>query len=214
MKLKRGLLGFGFLVLTVAGGAESAMAQQNGSVSGRVVDAQTDRPLASARVFAVGTNASTVTDQDGSYLLPNVAAGPQQVRATLLGYSQGAQQVVVAVGETETANFSLSVAAISLDGLVVTATGEQRQREIPNTVTTIQASDIVESAPITNLSDLLNSRAAGVTVSSGSGDVATSSRIRLRGWPSASSSDSAPAPSATSPIECSRRCADSSVDTR
>jgi TonB-linked SusC/RagA family outer membrane protein len=87
----------------------------------------------------------------------------------------------VVEGETATVDFELSQSAIELDGVVVTATGEQRKREIGNVVSTIPASELVKSETITNMADLLQGRTAGVQVMSSSGTTGMGSRIRIRG---------------------------------
>ena len=50
---------------------------------------------------------------------------------------------------------------------MTTATGEQRRNEIGNATANIAASEVVENSTVTSLNDLLNSRAPGVTVTSG-----------------------------------------------
>ncbi|MEY4856502.1 MAG: hypothetical protein RLZZ97_1332, partial [Gemmatimonadota bacterium] len=76
----------------------------------------------------------------------------------------------------------------NLAAVVTTATGEQRRVEIGNATANIDASKVLEAAPVSNLSDLLNSRAPGVTVTSGS-QTGTGSRIRVRGMNSVSLSN-------------------------
>src|SRR5207247_2305977 len=96
--------------------------------------------------------------------------------------------VTVTAGETAQLDFTLTAAAVSLEGVtVVAATGEeQRAREIPNTVSHIDASKINQEALPTNLADLLNARAPGVQVLPSGGTTGTGSRIRIRGATSVS----------------------------
>jgi len=63
---------------------------------------------------------------------------------------------------------------------VTTATGETRRVEIGNAISNVDAKKIVESTPISTVSDLLNSRAPGVSVQTGT-QTGVGSRIRIRG---------------------------------
>ncbi|HSL70341.1 MAG TPA: TonB-dependent receptor plug domain-containing protein, partial [Longimicrobiales bacterium] len=84
-------------------------------------------------------------------------------------------------GATATANFELSETAVTIEGVIVTATGqEQRQREIGNSVANISTANI-DMAPVQTITNLLQGRAAGVVVQPTSGTTGTGSRIRIRG---------------------------------
>lgn len=156
-------------------------AAQQASVSGRVLDQASGRPIPNAVVALVGTNRQATTDDQGRYLLQGVAPGQVQLRASRIGYQAQLRIMTVRPGETVTVDFEIAPAVISLDEVVVTATGEQRQRELGNVVGRIQAAQVVEEAPITSFSDLLTARAPGVVVQRSSGQVGSGTRIRIRG---------------------------------
>jgi TonB-dependent starch-binding outer membrane protein SusC len=162
------------------------LAQERGTVTGRVLDVATQQPLAGAQVSIAGTALGTLTNQQGGFLIPNVPVGMREVRASLIGYAQGAQAIDVPAGGTATINFQLRQSALAIEGVVVTATGElQRVRERGNTVSQIPMADI-QLAPITRMSDVLQGRSAGVVVRQPSGTTGTGSRVRIRGSASAS----------------------------
>jgi TonB-linked SusC/RagA family outer membrane protein len=166
----------------------TAMAQQTGTVTGRVTNAG-GLPLSATRVQVVGTTVGTMTDEAGNYRLAGVAAGSQQLRAIRLGYSAGAQTVMVIAGGTATANFTLSETATTLDEVVVTATGEQqRRRESGNAVSSVGVTP-ERLATTTNISQLLTGKAPGVTVATSGGTTGSASRIRIRGANSVSLSN-------------------------
>jgi TonB-dependent SusC/RagA subfamily outer membrane receptor len=85
------------------------------------------------------------------------------------------------------------------DGVIVittkptaTATGRQRRVDIANDTTTINADSVIRTAPITNVTDLLNDRVPGLTVQRTTGAPGDPERLRLRGAASPlQSSDSA-----------------------
>lgn len=177
------------LLLVLAALPGVAVAQERGSVTGQVVNAQTQQPLIGVQVSIAGTTLGTLSNQQGRFVIPNVPAGEREVRAALIGYTQGTQTVNVPAGASATVNFELTETALQIEGVVVTATGElQRVRERGNVVSQIPVADL-ELATITNMSDVLQGRSAGVVVQQPSGTTGTSSRIRIRGGASASLSN-------------------------
>lgn len=158
-----------------------AFAQQSGTITGRVTEGGTGRPVADAQVVVVGTTRGARTDAEGRYRITDVPAGTAQVRALRIGYSSAAQPVTVAPGESNTADFALSTAAVSLDRVLVTATGgEQRRVEVGNVVSSINVEE-VQKAAVPNGASLLQGRAPGVTVIQNGGTTGTSARVRIRG---------------------------------
>ncbi|GBD31553.1 TonB-dependent receptor SusC [bacterium HR33] len=168
------------LAVAGLGFAAPALAQQ-ATISGRVLDQNSGRPIPDAVVTVVGTNIQATTDAEGRYTLRNVLPGRVQIRAARIGYQAQVQVLNVPSGAQLTVDFDIPAAVVSLDEVVVTATGEQRQRELGNVVGKIQAAQVVEEAPITNLSDLLTARTPGVVVQRSSGQVGSGTRIRIRG---------------------------------
>ncbi len=161
--------------------ASVARAQDAGTISGRVIEAGTNAPVASAQIQVVGTTRGAVTGDDGRFRIAAMRPGTYQVRALRLGYQASAQTVDVTVGGTAEANFSLSPAAISLEQVVTTATGEQeRRREIGSAVSTLQPQP-EQIASAQNVSQLLSGKIPGVDVQQAGGTVGTASRIRIRG---------------------------------
>jgi TonB-linked SusC/RagA family outer membrane protein len=86
----------------------------------------------------------------------------------------------VSATTTVAVEFTLSNVAIQLTPVVTTATGDTRRVEIGNATTTIDASKLTETAPITSLTDLLNARAPGVLITP-STQTGSGARIRIRG---------------------------------
>ena len=166
-------------IVFVAGPA--AAAAQEGSITGRVTDAASGQPLEAVQVFIQGSNIGSLTNPDGRYLILNVPLGERTVSAVLLGYGPGTNTVTVTDGAAAQQDFQLSASAIALQEVVVTATGEQRKVELGNALGTIAVDDVLEVAPITNLTDLLKGRTSGMVVRSSSGTSGMGNRIRIRG---------------------------------
>src|SRR5712692_5197967 len=187
--ISRTMLG-SVLALATLAVAPAAFAQQGqGSIAGRVTDKATGQPLASVQVTISAGTRGALSNADGRFAIENVTAGRVEVRARFIGYGIGYVAVTVVPGQTVTADFALASNPIGLEAVVVTASGEQQTaRQIPNAVTKIDAGS-VEKAPITNLTDLLNARAAGVTVMQSSGTTGGGTRVRVRGSNSVSLSN-------------------------
>ena len=164
--------------------ASGAQAQQ-GTITGRVTDATSSEPIASAQVMLVGTAVGVGTNSEGQYTIRNVRPGTVELRALRVGYAELKQTVTVAPSQTVTVDFSMSPAPVALAPIVTTATGEQRRVELGNAVAQIDAEDIVNTKPVSNVGDLLNARAAGVAVYGGV-QTGAGIRIRIRGTSSLS----------------------------
>ncbi|MFW6192389.1 MAG: SusC/RagA family TonB-linked outer membrane protein [Gemmatimonadota bacterium] len=164
--------------LALSTGAASA---QEGTVTGQVVDASNLEPVVGAQVFFPDLDEGTLTNEEGRYRITGVPAGSHEVRVRLLGYRSANQNVTVESGETATADFQLSVSAVSLGEIVVTQTGEQEARELGRAVTTIDAGNEVERSKSRTVNDLIKGRSTGTVVRSSSGSVGTGSNFNIRG---------------------------------
>lgn len=180
--------------LTLAAGATlfsgtstPVIAQETGTVRGTVVNAATRQPLAGVQVFAPAVNQRTVSNDAGEFSLTGIPSGTVEVRAELLGYAPQQRSVTVAAGEVATLGFALGESAIALDALVVTGTpGGTQRRAVGNVVTQIDAAEVVETAPVGNVQELINGRSPGVVITPASGMVGSGSDIRIRGTSSLS----------------------------
>jgi TonB-linked SusC/RagA family outer membrane protein len=160
-----------------------------GTVAGRVTDAGTNTPVVGAQVMVVGTQIQAVTNGQGRYVLVQVPAGARTVVVKRIGYSDGSQQVTVGDNAETALDFALAPKAVTLTEVVVTATGEQRKLVIGNVVASVAVDSIVATAPITNVTDMLQGRVAGLLTFANSGITGSAPRIRLRGFNSLSQSN-------------------------
>ncbi len=169
--------GFALLLLSVFA---DPLAAQNGTVSGRVTDAGSNRPMVSAQVSLTNTGLGTLTSSDGRYLILNVPPGQYTVRVDRIGFKAGTKPVTVTAGQTAVVDFALETEALGLDEIVVTGTaGAARKREIGNSVGTVDVADLPE--PPINVDALLQNRVTGMSVLQSSAQVGGGAMIRLRG---------------------------------
>lgn len=168
------------LAVLLAGVIPTAAQAQQGVLTGRVTDATTGRPIGAAQVAVVGSNIGGLTNVDGVYTIRGVPAGPATVRVLIIGFAEAREQTTLAAGQTTTLNFALQPTAVQLSPIVVTATGEQRRVEVGNAIAQVNASEVVQTSAVTNMADLLTSRAAGVNVIPGT-QTGAGVRVRIRG---------------------------------
>jgi len=162
------------------GFAAPASAQQ-GSITGRVIDRGSTLAIQAARLQISQTGQVVSVRPDGRYTFPSVAPGMYDVRVIAVGYGAEKKTATVVAGETVTLDFALDVVPFTLEEIITTATGEQRRLELGHTVATIRADSLTALEPISNLSQLLQARSAGVTILPSSGTVGAGTRIRIRG---------------------------------
>ena len=158
-------------------------------VTGRVTDKTSGAALAGAQVSVVGTTIRALSQQDGRFRLANVPAGAATIRVAFIGYTTMTQPVTVSTGSPAEANFTLTQVPVGLDAVVVTATGDQAVREQGTVAHTVDLRDRTNKAPITNLSDALNSTVPGLLVQSSGGTTGSGTRVRIRGSNSVSLSN-------------------------
>jgi len=160
------------IALPTAGG------QQEGVIAGVVLGAG-GQPLPDARVSVQGSALGTTTDASGQFRIAGLSGSQASIDVRRIGYRMDSRQV--RVGDTNL-RIPLSEQSIALDAVVVTGTaGTQSKRELGNAVTTINAAQVKEIAPINSVQNLLNGRAPGVVVQSATGNVGAGARIRIRG---------------------------------
>src|SRR5213596_3813664 len=160
-------------------------AQNGGTVRGQVVDSTTKQALAGVTIQIQGTPRSTVTGTDGNYSLGDVPAGSVVVRATRIGFGPQQQIVTVTAGATAEARFEMAPQASLLEAVVVTGYGTTRREAITGSVSSVDAS-AANVGVKTNVSQMIQGRAAGVEVIQNNGEPGAGAQILIRGGSSVS----------------------------
>jgi len=97
----------------------SALAQQTGTVSGRVVD-NDGSPVAGVQVFITELGRGTESRGDGTYVLGGIPSGTHTVRARLIGFRAQSATVSVPAGGSVSQGFTINRDPLELTGVVVT----------------------------------------------------------------------------------------------
>ena len=170
-----GMIALALLALTRPG-----LAQETGAIEGRITETS-GAPVPDALITVVGTNRGARTTEEGQYRIANLRAGDFVIRVTRLGYAAVSRPVTIAIGQTARLDVALAPAAVIIDEVIVTATGEsQRRRESGNTVNTVTPT-AERLATSTTVAQLLEAQAPGVYINSPGGTTGSASRIRIRG---------------------------------
>jgi hypothetical protein len=102
--------------------ASAALAQEPGSLTGRVVDAATQAPLGAASVTVAGLERGVLTSSAGTFGIFDVPAGSYVVRVSQMGYAPVTlTDVLVSPGRGSQVVAELRVQAVDVEGIVVNA---------------------------------------------------------------------------------------------
>lgn len=156
-------------LLLVAG-----IAHAQTTVTGQVTAAE-EGPLPGVNVLVKGTTTGTVTDLDGNYRL-TVPEGNDVLVFSSIGY---VNQEVAINGRT-TVNVELQADVQSLSEVVVVGYGSQEKKEITSAVASIDEESF-NRGNVNDVSQLLQGKVAGLTITKAGGNPNQPFNIRLRG---------------------------------
>lgn len=144
-------------------------------ITGTITDKSSGEVLPYVSIKATNTNGTT-SDLNGNYTI-TISKNTQFLTFSYLGY----QTKKVAINNNTAIDIALEELATSLNEVVVTALGVNRQtKELGYVVQEIKSRDINE-VKTPNFLDNLSGKLAGVTVSQGATGVGSSSKVTIRG---------------------------------
>jgi TonB-linked SusC/RagA family outer membrane protein len=145
------------------------------SVSGTVIEAGTEEPIAGVNILVLGTSQGTSTDADGSYSL-TVPSANDTLRFSFVGF---ATQQIPVNGRSQI-DVALQSEALIGDDVVVVGYGTQREEEVTSAVTSVSSEDFIQASPI-DAASLIQAKVPGLVVSRPTGNPTEGSDISLRG---------------------------------
>jgi TonB-dependent starch-binding outer membrane protein SusC len=145
------------------------------TVKGTVISGEDKMPVIGATIVVKGTSQGVNSDFDGKYTLNNVS--PKDV--LVVGFL-GFKTVEITVGNKSVIDVVLQVDAQSLDEVVVVGYGTSKKSDITGALTSVSSKDF-DKQPLSDVSQALQGRAAGVQVTQTSGTPGGSYKIRIRG---------------------------------
>lgn len=111
------LLNVVLLIVTVA-------AKGQGMITGKVLD-ESKEVLAGAHVVIKETNAGTIADEHGNFILKNVPSGTHEIVVSFIGYETEYTVVEVRDAEMSRVQFKLKSTNVQLSALVVSGSAQQ-----------------------------------------------------------------------------------------
>jgi iron complex outermembrane receptor protein len=150
---------------------------QTGTVTGRIVDSATRQPLSGVQV-SVGDRGG-LSQNTGVFVIPGVPVGTQTLEARMIGYATITQEVTVSSGQTTAVDLEMTVEAVGLSEIVVTAYGQQRAGNITGSVKQISPTEF-NRGRIVSPQELLTSKVSGVQIVDNN-EPGGESEIRIRG---------------------------------
>ena len=121
-------------------------AQNNGSISGKVIDKLSQKPIPNANIILEGTAKGAVADSNGTFRLAGIELRTYNVTFTLIGYKPATlYNIVVNAGNENNINVELEPQATALTDVVVKAnkrTAKAATLETPLSVQRITSEEI------------------------------------------------------------------------
>lgn len=159
-----------------------ASAQTSGSITGRVVDRESERPLAGANVVLQESRMGTTTDQNGEFTLLQIPPGLYVVRVSYVGYLSQTKPVDVQPDRRADLSFTLVSSPIPGRPITVTAT-RGTTRETPATFSNLDRMEIRERYTTQDIPVLL-SELPSTTFYSEAGNGIGYTHLNIRGFDS------------------------------
>ncbi len=152
-------------------------AQTQGTVIKGTVSDDKGVTLPGATVTVKGTKTSAVTDINGKYTI-QVADGSKTLVFTFIGM----QPLEVNINGKTTINVSLALSSTALNEVTITniGYGSQKKGDVNGAISSVSAKDI-QDIPMPSVDQLLQGKAAGITVTQNSGEPGSATSVHIRG---------------------------------
>lgn len=161
-----------YLTVALVLGVSVAFAQQ--TVKGRVTSADDGSGIPGVNILEKGTSNGTVTDGDGNY---TISVGSN---ATLVFSFVGYASQEVAVGSQTTLDVKLASDITALSEVVVIGYGESTKKDLTGSLVSVKSDNFVTGV-IASPEQLIQGKAAGVQITSASGEPGAGVNVRIRG---------------------------------
>ena len=169
------------LAAAVLGSPGTLVAQdQTGTIRGQVVSTG-GQPIAEAQAGVLGTTRGARSDATGGFIISAVPVGEHRVRVIRLGFDAVTLPVTITAGDTIEVEVRMQPAAIQLSQVIVSATGQEVRLREQGTATSVISVDTVQLAAVPDFSNLLQGRAAGVSIIQSGGTTGSGATVRIRG---------------------------------
>jgi TonB-dependent starch-binding outer membrane protein SusC len=148
---------------------------QDRVVTGKVTDSKDATPVVGASILVKGTTVGTATNAEGNFSFSVPASGK-----TLVVSSVGFNTIEIDITGKSTVPVGLTATAGNLSEIVVTGYGTQRRKEVTVAISTVTAEQF-NKGNVSDVAQLLQGKAAGLSIARAGVDPNGGYTIRLRG---------------------------------
>lgn len=134
-------------------GAGKISAQQNGTITGTIIDGSTGETLFGASVIIQGTSRGASTSGDGEFVIPNVPAGDLTLEATYIGYEREILDLTLEPGEELEVTIELGWSGVTGEEVIISAQAQGQVGAINEQIRSRRIKNIVSSERIRELPD-------------------------------------------------------------
>ncbi|MEE4312461.1 MAG: TonB-dependent receptor [candidate division KSB1 bacterium] len=154
-----------------------ALLAQDGTIKGKVTDAETGEALMGANVIINGTTLGAATAMDGSYRIANVPPGTFDLKVSFMGFQSMMKSVQMTANADLVVNFELKPMVLS--GSVVTTTANRAiERQTPIAFSNITGDEVANNYTTQDLPQLLQAVPGVFATTNGLGE----SELFVRGF--------------------------------
>ena len=172
-------------MLLLVGLVPAAALAQSGVISGTVTD-ETGEAIPGVNVVITQLTKGDATDIEGKYTITNVPAGTYTVTASFTGYKKYETTVQVGSGIV-TLDITMEEDILGLDEVVITGYQTVSKREVSGAIAKVSSKEF-RDVPVQSAQAILQGRAAGVQITTQSGNPGGAFTVNIRGAGSINSS--------------------------
>lgn len=152
-------------------------------IQGTILDAKSGESIIGATIVIKGTTTGTISDNDGNFTI-----SVPDTSAVLVFSFIGYKKQEISVGNQRKIIVHLEEESKELEEVVVIGYGTQKKVDLMGAVSTVSSKDIT-SIPVTDVTQAIQGRAAGVDVVSNSGSPGSAMSIKIRGTGTVNNTD-------------------------
>lgn len=156
---------------------------QTKEIAGNITSADDGGSMPGVSISVKGTSMGTISDINGRYQIKIPADAK-----TLVFSFVGMTTEEVTIGNQSIINVQLKSENIAVDEVVIVAYGTAKKESLTGAVSTVNSKSI-ESRPVSNVTGILEGKAAGVQVNNTYGEPGSDPTIRIRGFSSVNGSN-------------------------
>ncbi|HRE58931.1 MAG TPA: TonB-dependent receptor [Candidatus Kapabacteria bacterium] len=132
-----------FCCFSIVSSTAQDSTRKTGIITGSVVNAITQAPIAGATIRVTGTKYGAVSKADGKFTIRNVPAGIYSVQANSIGFTPlSKSDIIVSTGKPYIIGFELQETSLQTEEVEVTASYFSRNPETITSTQTLNAEDV------------------------------------------------------------------------